>query len=134
MTIVPLDGVRSMSMRDYFMLTASIYWRRLRKKLPMHFRCDCGWRYKNTRFDHEHWNQILTITCYECGDIYRTFQNTIVSITPNPFSRCLISDRARGGIDDRHPFASIARQRANSALRRGTVIKSKHAVIKSKHA
>lgn len=112
MATIQLDGVRAMSTRAYFMLTASIYWRRLRKNLPRHFRCDCGWRYKNTRFDHEHWNQVLTITCHECGDIYRTFQNTIVSIAPNPLNRCLIGDRPRGGIDDRHPFAPIARQRA----------------------
>jgi hypothetical protein len=59
------------------MVVASIYWRRARGKLPKDFACDCGWRHQHGRFEYEHWNDIQTITCHDCGDIYRTFQNTM---------------------------------------------------------
>jgi hypothetical protein len=104
--LVPLDRVRGLSSWKYARLTFSIYWRRLRKKLPRHFRCDCGARYVWSLHEHQHWDQIQTITCYECGDIYLTLQNTIVRIIPNPLHRSMISDR---GIADGHPFSALAR-------------------------
>jgi RNase P subunit RPR2 len=96
-----LDPVRALSNRKYLMLTASIYWRRFRKKLPMHFTCDCGWKHK---WGHEQWDQIQTVICHDCGDFYRVYQNTIVQVIPNPLHRCLISDRDRGGISPSHPY------------------------------
>jgi hypothetical protein len=107
---VPLDRTRAMSSWEYARLTASIYWRRSRKKLPRHFRCDCGWRHIWSLFEHQHWDKIQSVTCCECGDIYLTLQNTIVRIIPNPLNRCLISDRDRNGISDGHPFSVQVRQ------------------------
>jgi hypothetical protein len=78
---------------------------RARKKLPVSFKCDCGWRHRYGLFEHLRWNEIHTIACYDCGDIYRVFQNTIVRIIPNPPHRCLISSKATGGIDSDHPYA-----------------------------
>jgi hypothetical protein len=104
MDVVPLDPVRALSTRKYLMLTASIYWRRFRKKLPRDFACDCGWRHVWGRFGHEQWHQIQTVICHDCGDSYRTLQNTIVSITPNPLNRCLISDKLRSQREPRDPL------------------------------
>jgi hypothetical protein len=105
--LVPLDRVRGLSSWKYARLTFSIYSRRLRKKLPRHFRCDCGARYVWSLHEHQHWDQIQTINCHECGDIYLTLQNTIVRIIPNPLHRSMISDR---GIADGHPFSALARR------------------------
>jgi hypothetical protein len=107
---VALDRVRALPTWKYTTLTASIYWRRFRKKLPRHFRCDCGRRRPWELWEHQHWDQIQTVTCNDCGDIYRTLQNTIVRIIPNPLHRCLISDRDRHGISDGHPFSTQARR------------------------
>jgi hypothetical protein len=107
---VPLDRACALSSWKYAKLTASIYWRRFRKKLPRHFRCDCGWRHTWGLFEHQHWDKIQTITCHDCGDIYLTLQNTIVRIIPNPLHRSLISDRDRNGISDGHPFSVQVRQ------------------------
>jgi hypothetical protein len=116
MDAVPLDPIRALSTRKYLMLTASIYLRRLRKKLPRDFACDCGWRHVWGRFEHEHWDQIQTVVCYECGDIYRTLHNTIVTIVPNPLNRGLVTDRDRGGVHPDHPYADIVT--ANSTRER----------------
>jgi hypothetical protein len=105
--LVALDPVRGLSSWNYARLTLSVYWRRFRKKLPRHFRCDCGARYVWSLHEHQHWDQIQTITCHECGDIYLTLQNTIVRIIPNPLHRSMISDR---GIADGHPFSALARR------------------------
>jgi glycosyltransferase involved in cell wall biosynthesis len=107
---VPLDWVRALSSWKYAKLTASIYWRRSRTKLPRHFRCDCGARHTWNLSEHQHWDKIQTVTCHDCGDIYRTLQNTVVRIIPNPLHRCLISDRDRNGIADGHPFSVQVRE------------------------
>jgi hypothetical protein len=107
---VPVDRIRALSRWKYNKLVASIFLQRYRKKLPRHFRCDCGWRHKWGLFEHQHWSEIQSITCHECGDIYLTLQNTIVRIIPNPFNRCLISDRDRDGISDGHPFSEQMRK------------------------
>jgi BrnA antitoxin of type II toxin-antitoxin system len=85
------DPIRALSTRQYLGLTASIYWRRFRKKLPRNFRCDCGAAYVWGRFEYQRWDQIHEFACYDCGDIYQTLHNTIVTITPNPLNRCLIA-------------------------------------------
>ena len=72
----------------------------------MTFKCDCGWRFRHGRFEHERWNEIHT--CHECGDIYRVFQNTIVRIIPNPLHRCLRGSESTGGVDLGHPYARYA--------------------------
>jgi hypothetical protein len=107
---VPLDWVRALSSWKYAKLTASIYWRRSRTKLPRHFRCDCGARHTWNLSEHQHLDKIQTVTCHDCGDIYRTLQNTVVRIIPNPLHRCLISDRDRNGIADGHPFSVQVRE------------------------
>lgn len=78
-------------------MTVSIYWRRFRKKLPQ-FRCDCGAALVWGRFEYQRWDQIREFACYDCGDIYQTLHNTIVTKTPNPLNRSLIADKDRGGI------------------------------------
>jgi hypothetical protein len=85
-----------------------VLWGRARGRLPMTFKCDCGWRFRYGRFEHERWNEIHTITCHECGDIYRVFQNTIVRIIPNPLHRCLRGSESTGGVDPAHPYARYA--------------------------
>lgn len=44
-------------------------------------------------FEHQHWNEILNVICYDCGDFYRVFGGTIVQVIPNPLHRMLISDK-----------------------------------------
>ena len=106
-----IDPIRALSTRRYLGLTVSIYWRLLRKKLPKHFRCDCGAAHVWSMFEYERWHQIHTFACHDCGDIYKTLGNTIVTIIPNPLNRCLVADKARDGISGDHPYSVIVRQR-----------------------